>query len=108
VAERLITHGKGLGTLRFHPPPLEKGLTELVELAETCGVTIDATNSYTLQRSLDAFARAGGEAGDGAAERELKLQAVTALLTSPMQPAEYFCAGLKPSVQWRHFALNIP
>ena len=91
--------------LRLHPPPLERGLAELVELAGKSGVTIDASNSLSLQRSLDEFTRKEGGTDE---ERALKHQAITSLLTSPMQPAEYFCAGSRESVEWRHFALNIP
>ena len=105
VAERLVTHGSNLGTLRHHPPPLAKGLAELVELAASCGVVIDPSNSLSIQRSLDKFTdKIGGSDSD----RSLNHQAITALLTSPMQPAMYFCAGEKPSEEWAHFALNIP
>jgi DIS3-like exonuclease 2 len=108
VAERLITHGKGKGTLRLHPPPLETGLAQLVELAESVGVTIDASSSFALQKSLDAFTRSGSDASTTSDDLDLKLQAITSLLTSPMQPAEYFCCSAKQPVEWRHFALNIP
>lgn len=106
VAEKLIVGGKGGGVLRRHPRPLEKGLCEVVELAGAAGVDIDASSSEALQRTLNEFTKRvneGGEVEDG-----LKLQAITALLTSPMQPAVYFAAGEVEKEEWCHFALNIP
>lgn len=39
---------------------------------------------------------------------KLKLLAITALLITPMEPAEYFAAGTFDKEKWSHFALHIP
>lgn len=101
VAERLITHGAGKGLLRSHPPPLEKGLSEVVKLAASAGVAIDASSSQRLQESLNAFS-------SSCAHDDMKLQAITSILTGPMQPAVYFGCGEVVEEEWSHFALNIP
>jgi DIS3-like exonuclease 2 len=105
VAERLITHGKGLGTLRQHPPPLDEGLDKVIDLAqEACDFTLDASTSAALQESLNKLSRQCQRTGD-----TLIMQAVTSMLINPMQPAEYFCTGeVEDRSEWRHFALNIP
>ena len=106
VAEKLIVDGMGGGVLRRHPRPLEKGLNEVVELAGAAGVSIDASTSEALQKTLNEFTKKVNEGGS--VEDDLKLQAITALLTGPMQPAEYFAAGEVEREEWCHFALNIP
>jgi len=100
VAERLITHSGGRALLRNHSPPLENGLGDVVEGAKVQGFEIDASNSQTLQMSLN---RLGRECQD-----ELIMQTITSMLTTPMKPAEYIAAGELTQEAWRHFALNIP
>ena len=75
-------------------------------MAGAAGVDIDASTSEALQRTLNEFIKRVNEGGG--VEDDLKLQAITALLTSPMQPAVYFAAGEIEKEDWCHFALNIP
>ncbi|GKY90395.1 hypothetical protein MPSEU_000013500 [Mayamaea pseudoterrestris] len=100
VAQRLITHTGDLALLRCHSDPSADGLDDVVEIAKTTmDFDIDTSSSQTLHDSLIRFSRTCDE---------LLLQCFTNLLMTPMQPAEYFAAGSKPSEEWRHYALNIP
>jgi len=69
-------------------------------LAEAHGLRVDTSTSAALQESL---ARLEVECPDPET-----LQALTALLTAPMKPAEYAAAGMTGEEDRRHFALNIP
>lgn len=101
VAQRLITHGGGLGMLRHHDPPLMEGIDKVVDIAQkSVGFHIDSTNSSTLQASLS---RLGRECDD-----ELVMQCITEMLMNPMRPAEYIANGEFEPEEWHHFALNIP
>jgi len=101
VAQRLITHAKGRALLRHHPEPLEEGLDKVAEIAKAgIGFDVDISSSQALHASLS---RLGHECNDA-----LVLQCVTQMLMTPMQPAEYFAAGMVEPELWRHFALNIP
>ena len=100
VAQRLITHTGDLALLRCHSDPSADGLADLVQIAKTTmNFDIDTSTSQTLHDSLIRFSRTCDE---------LMLQCFTNLLMTPMQPAEYFAAGSRPSEEWRHYALNIP
>ncbi|KAL7522669.1 hypothetical protein ACHAWX_007355 [Stephanocyclus meneghinianus] len=101
VAQRLITHAKGRALLRQHPPPLEAGLQNVVEVSkESFDFDIDVSNSKTLQESLSRLSRTCSD--------ELVIQCVTESLMTPMRPAEYIAAGEVNEEDWQHFALNIP
>ena len=101
VAQRLITHANGRALLRQHPPPLEAGLQNVVEVSkESFDFDIDVTNSQTLQESLSRLSRT--------CKDELVIQCVTESLMTPMRPAEYIAAGEVSQEDWQHFALNIP
>mmetsp|Transcript_5408 Transcript_5408/g.10304 ORF Transcript_5408/g.10304 Transcript_5408/m.10304 type:complete len:903 (+) Transcript_5408:57-2765(+) len=106
VAERLIVKGEGAGLLRRHEQPTQKGLTEVKEMAVACGVDIDISTSESLQRTLNAFTKRAAATGDP--DDDLKLQAITSMLTSPFQPAEYFIASEVDQNEYHHYALNIP
>jgi DIS3-like exonuclease 2 len=101
VAQRLITHARGRALLRHHPPPLEGGVQQVVDVSkEAFDFDIDITNSTTLQESLS---RLGRECDD-----EVVVQCVTEMLMNPMKPAQYMAAGEVDEADWQHFALNIP
>jgi len=101
VAQRLITHGGGLAMLRHHPPPLQTGVSSVVEVAkESVGFHIDGSSSQRLQESLSQMSM---EVDD-----ELAMQCVTEMLMTPMRPAEYIAAGKFEEEEWSHFALHIP
>src|SRR3546814_10056782 len=75
------------------------GLEELKTLAAAASLPIDTTTAATLQASLNRIAREA---------EPLVIQAVTSLLSKPMNTALYFVAGTKSSTEWRHYALAIP
>lgn len=101
VAQRLITHARELALLRFHPEPLMDGLDNVADVAKaSTGLDLATDSSKALHESLVRLER---ECKDPVA-----LRCVTHMLMTPMQAAEYFCAGLVPEEEWRHFALNIP
>ena len=78
VAEYMIMNCGNLGVLRRHPEPVDKGLADVIELANACNVHIDASSSEKLQESLNRFGRevskptrrdllcGGGSCGGGA------------------------------------------
>ncbi len=90
----------GLALLRQHQPPIDKGLQNVIDIAEKIGFKIDGSNSKSLQQSLSKMGR---ECTD-----KLAIQCVTEMLMTPMQPAEYIAAGSFDPEEWHHFALNIP
>ncbi|GMI02605.1 hypothetical protein TrST_g12441 [Triparma strigata] len=106
VAEKLIMKGKGAGLLRRHEQPSQKGLTEAKEMAEACGVYLDISTSQSLQETLNEFTKRAS--ATNSPDDVLKLQAITALLSQPFQPAEYFIASEFDQDDYIHFALNIP
>jgi len=95
-----LTHAGGYALLRRHHPPLSAGLGEVVFGASLVGYKVDPTHSGTLQSSLN---RIGRECND-----PITIQSLTCMLTQPMKPAEYIAAGEYSTLDWRHFALNIP
>ncbi len=70
---------------RRHPLPSERKMKELLQLTQELGITLDASSSGGLHRSLQAAKRA---MTDGACA-----EALTLMLTKPMQLAQYFCTG---------------
>lgn len=102
VAQRLLERTGGLALVRMHPPPLQRGLANVVEIArEASGYLIDPSTSRSLQSSLSRLGRT--------CDDELVLQCITELLMIPMRPAQYIAAGeVDDELGWRHFALNIP
>ena len=106
VAQRLITHAKGRAVLRHHPEPLEEGLDKVAAVAKaSMDFEIDITTSQTLHDSLHRLRQELDRRPDA---DPLVLQAVTQMLMTPMQPADYFAAGMVEPELWKHFALNIP
>jgi len=109
VAQRLITHVHGgRAVLRNHPEPLEDGLDKVAAVAKAAiGFHIDISSSQALHNSLHLL-RQTCEDEDNVTD-PLILQAVTQMLMTPMQPADYFVSGMVASPElWKHFALNIP
>ena len=100
VAQRLITHAGGRALLRQHPPPVEEGLGEVIEVAKSLGYELDSSSSQTLQASLTRIGRGCDDL--------ITLQGITSMMMVPMKPAEYIAAGEVEEEEWRHFALNIP
>ena len=101
VSQRLITNAGDLALLRQHPPPIQKGLDDVLEVARLMGFHIDVTNYASLQESLRRISHE--------CTNEIILQAITEILMTPMMPVEYIAAGASyNSTFWRHFALNIP
>uniref|UniRef100_A0A7S4ML99 RNB domain-containing protein n=1 Tax=Odontella aurita TaxID=265563 RepID=A0A7S4ML99_9STRA len=102
VAQRLLSHAGGRALIRSHPPPLRKGLANVVDIAkESINYHLDMTTSQSLQSSLSHLGRTCHDA--------LVMQCITELLMVPMKPATYIAAGeVDSQLEWRHFALNIP
>ncbi len=70
---------------RRHPLPSERKMKELLELTQELGIHLDASSSGGLHRTLQA-AREALVHGPCA-------EALTLMLTKPMQLAQYFCTG---------------
>jgi len=109
VAQRLITSRvtRDRAVLRNHPEPLEDGLDKVAAVAKAAiGFDIDISSSQALHDSLHRLRQVCDEEHS---TDPLILQAVTQMLMTPMQPADYFVTGnVSPPEMWKHFALNIP
>lgn len=86
VASQIIEAFPTHALLRRHPPPSGDRFTQLVKLAKTRDIAIDATNNYTLQQSLSAAERSGNV--DSKTMALLKSLAVRV-----MTEAEYVCTS---------------
>lgn len=86
VARQIIESFPTHALLRRHPPPSGDRFTQLVKLAKTRDLTIDATNNFTLQQSLSAAERSGKV--DSKTMSLLKSLAVRV-----MTEAEYVCTS---------------
>lgn len=99
VAQELIVKVGKAAFLRNHPLPKMKGLDELKDLCSQLGLDIDITSAKTLQLSLQKII--------STVSPEVS-QSITALLTHPMNLAQYIVADSCSSKGWAHYALAIP
>lgn len=86
VATQIIETFPSHALLRRHPPPSGDRFAQLVKLAKTRDIAIDATNNYTLQQSLSAAERSGNV--DSKTMALLKSLAIRV-----MTEAEYVCTS---------------
>ena len=98
VAQECLERVGDYTILRNHPPPDIKNVNNLYNISNYLNLGLDLTNAVTMQRSLCRIT---------ATATMNVLQAVTSLLMTPMQLANYKVAGCIPSDDWDHFALGI-
>lgn len=102
VAERLLEAFPTTAFLRNHPDPSKKGLDKVERLARCAQVHVDVSSPWGLQRSLAQISLQFQDSDP------LLLQAITALMSTPMHEASYLAAGEVLPHHLRHFALAIP
>ena len=105
VAEKIQASFPKISVLRCHPEPKMFLLLKVVDVLRRYGIDIDATDSKTMQDSLNAY-----RPQDLSDKSSLgKWQVLLNLLTVPMQNAQYFCTGMKENIDdYRHYALSVP
>ncbi|KAL0033647.1 hypothetical protein WJX79_009647 [Trebouxia sp. C0005] len=86
--------------LRRHPPPDERKIGDLVQMAEDLGLSLDVSTAGSIAQSLQALR-------EGCADKAV-MEVVTLLATKPMKNAEYFSTGdFEDATKWRHYALAV-
>ena len=103
VAHRILKAHPKLAMLRRHQGPDVKALEDAVKLCGQHGITLDASNSQSLHKSLMQLVNSEDP------NNEALLKAVILQCTKPMQLAKYFCSGvIDDQGVFRHYALNVP
>ncbi|CAM9156535.1 unnamed protein product [Choristocarpus tenellus] len=100
VAQQLLVHGGGQALLRGHPEPIRRVMDEVKESLMKCGVILHTESSGAIQQSMIKVSAMLNDPSSS--------EAVTSMVTGPMQPAFYFAAGCESQEVWCHYALNIP
>lgn len=86
--------------LRRHPPPDERKIGDLVQMAEDLGLSLDVSTAGSIAHSLQALR-------EGCADKAV-MEVVTLLATKPMKNAEYFSTGdFEDATKWHHYALAV-
>ncbi|KAL0046957.1 hypothetical protein WJX82_002966 [Trebouxia sp. C0006] len=86
--------------LRRHPPPDERKIGDLVQMAEDLGLSLDVSTAGSIAHSLQALR-------EGCTDKAV-MEVVTLLATKPMKNAEYFSTGdFEDATKWHHYALAV-
>jgi len=99
VAKKILRHYPTLSVLRRHPAPNRAMFDSLIEKARCRGFIIDIEDSKRLADSLDAAT----DPSDPYINKLLRI-----LSTRCMSPAQYFCSGEYPALEWQHYGLAAP
>jgi exoribonuclease R len=96
VSHKLATSFPEEALLRCHPPPKDKGLTDLTESLQKYGINLAFSSAKDLNESFEAIA-------DPVQRDLLRLLAI-----KKMKRAEYYCTGSQDISMYPHYALAIP